>query len=271
MALEHQSTKAQSALLSTDLLAYYRHISQADLSIVDLETTGSLAYKARVIEVSVLQASLANGIQFQQTDLINPGVHIPAQVTRITGLTQAMIAPAIAPEAVWPQYQPLLTTGVLTAHNLAFDYRFLQSEYQRLGQTFERSPSQQFCTVLLSRLMLADLPSRSLPKLVEHFGFDVSESHRAAADALACWYLAEYLLRQIQQEPDEVILQRFGQQWMRLKDAAKLLKCRKDEAYALLEKAQIAPRLSRSQKPLYRRGEVEKVFWQQQTQQLSLL
>ncbi|NJN04332.1 MAG: 3'-5' exonuclease [Leptolyngbyaceae cyanobacterium SL_1_1] len=272
MVLHRQSARGQSALLSTELLAYYRQVSHARLSVVDVETTGSLADKARVIEVSVLQASLADGIQQQQTHLINPGVRIPAQITRITGITQPMIELAIAPEAIWPQYQTLLSTGVLTAHNLAFDYSFLQSEYQRLGIDYGRSPDQQFCTVLLSRLMLADLPSRRLPDLVEHFGFDVSTSHRAAADTLACWYLAKHLLHQIQQEPDESLLKQFGRQWMRLKDAAKLLKRRQQEAYALLEAANLEVRLSyRSQKPLYRRGDVERVLWQQQGQQLSLL
>ncbi|NEQ31595.1 MAG: 3'-5' exonuclease, partial [Leptolyngbya sp. SIO4C5] len=150
-------------------------------------------------------------------------------------------------------------------------YRFLQTEYERLGQTFERSPDQRLCTVLLSRLMLADLPSRSLPRLVEHFGFQVDESHRAAADTLACWYLAAYLLRQIQQEPEALILRQFGQQWMRLKDAAKLLQRPRPETQSLLEQAGAENRMSRSQKPLYRRRDVEQVFWSQQGQQLSLL
>ncbi|WP_346293866.1 3'-5' exonuclease [Sphaerothrix gracilis] len=266
-----QSSRWQSSLLSTELLAHYRQLSQANFSVVDLETTGSRPEKARAIEVSVLQASLAEGIQDQQTHLINPGVPIPEVITRVTGITQAMVDQAIAPEKVWPQYHTRLNTGILTAHNLAFDYRFLQAEYERLGQTFERSPDERLCTVLLSRLMLADLPSRSLPRLVEHFGFQVDESHRAAADTLACWYLAAYLLRQIQQEPEAVILRQFGQQWMRLKDAAKLLQRPRSETQSLLEQAGAENRMSRSQKPLYRRRDVEQVFWSQQGQQLSLL
>ncbi|MGI8933794.1 MAG: 3'-5' exonuclease, partial [Phormidesmis sp.] len=62
--------QGQSALLSTELLTYYRQVSQSALTIVDTETTGSLGHNARVIEVSVIKASLADGLQHQETYLI---------------------------------------------------------------------------------------------------------------------------------------------------------------------------------------------------------
>ncbi|MDJ0703187.1 MAG: 3'-5' exonuclease [Leptolyngbyaceae cyanobacterium MO_188.B28] len=263
MATRPKLRSGQSSLLSTDLLAYYRQASRSLLTVVDVETTGSLAHKSRVIEVSVLQASLEEGIQRQQTYLINPRSRIPWPITQVTGITQEMIEDAEPPDTVWPKCRSWLNEGILTAHNLAFDYSFLQSEYRRLGNPFVRSVSEQLCTVLLSRILLADLPSRSLPNLVNHFGFGVGTSHRAEADTLACWLLAEKLLTQIQQEPDEVILQRFSQQWMRLQDAAALLKCPKKKAQEILEQAKVDYRLSQSNKGLlYRRGEVEGVFWE---------
>lgn len=264
--------QGQSALLSQELLSYYREISQSALTVVDLETTGSLSHNARAIEVSILQASLEDGIQQQQTYLINPGVRIPPFITKITGITSEMIAPAPTPGEVWPLCRPLLEQGTLTAHNLEFDYGFLQSEFKRLKSRFYRPPLKRFCTVQLSRLLLADLPSRSLPNLVKHFGFDISTSHRAEADTRACWLLAQRLLSQIQQEPDDVILQRFGQQWIRLQDAAKILSCRKAEAQQQLTAAGVEQRLSqRSKLPLYRRWRVEQMYYQRQGQQLSLL
>jgi DNA polymerase-3 subunit epsilon len=253
--------KGQLALLSTDLLAYYRQVSDSLLTVVDVETTGSLPYQgARVIEVSILQASLAEGIHHQETHLINPGVRVPPMITRVTGITQEMVARGAFPEAVWPDCLPLLETGTLTAHNLEFDYGFLQAEYQHFEHRFRRSPDHQFCTVLLSRLLLADLPSRSLPNLVTHFGFNVGPSHRAEADTRACWLLAERLLHQVQNEPDEVLLTLFAQQWIRLKDAATLLHCSQKNAQQILETAGIDSRFSkRKNRPLYKRGDVEKI------------
>ncbi|MEM0980792.1 MAG: 3'-5' exonuclease [Cyanobacteria bacterium P01_H01_bin.58] len=265
--------QGQSALLSTDLLAYYRNVSQSLLTVVDVETTGSLPDRgARVIEVSILQGTLKDGIQHQETHLINPGVRIPAMITRVTGITQSMVAQGLFPEDVWPECLELLETGILTAHNLEFDYRFLQSEYRQLEHPFIRPMEQQLCTVLLSRLLLADLPSRSLPNLVEHFGFDVGPSHRAGADTRACWLLAEKLLTQIQTEPEETLIEQFGRQWIRLKDAAAILRCPAKKAQMLLEDSGIESRFSkRKNRPLYRRGDVERIMEVWSGKQISLL
>jgi DNA polymerase-3 subunit epsilon len=265
--------RGQSALLSKDLLAYYRRVSQSPLTVVDVETTGSLPYKgARVIEVSVLRASLAEGIQHQETHMINPGVRVPAIITRVTGITQSMVAQGDFPEEVWPDCLELLEQGVLTAHNLEFDYRFLQSEYRHLEHSFVRPADEQLCTVLLSRLLLADLPSRSLPDLVKHFEFEVGPSHRAGADTRACWLLAEMLLKQIQNEDETVLLKRFGRQWVRLKDAAAMLQCPAKEAQQILTEAQVESRFSkRKNRPLYRRGDVERILRERTGEQLSVL
>ena len=161
---------------------------------------------------------------------------------------------------------------VFTAHNLDFDYAFLRTEYKRLGIRFYKPPLQKLCTVILSRMLLADLPSRSLPNLIKHFNFDISTSHRAEADTKACWLLAKLLLTQIQNEDDEVLLKRFGQQWIRLQDAAKILNCRKEDAQKKLEQAAVESRLSFKRKlPMYRRWGVEQFYYQQQGQQMSLL
>ncbi|WP_421655694.1 exonuclease domain-containing protein [Leptothermofonsia sp. ETS-13] len=78
-------------MISTELLSYYRQISQQLLTVVDVETTGHQAGRDRVIEVSVLQATLADGIQHQQTHLLNPQVTVPFPITRFTGISQAMV------------------------------------------------------------------------------------------------------------------------------------------------------------------------------------
>ena len=255
-------------VLSTELLAHYRALARQVLTVVDVETTGRWPNSSRMIELSVLQATLADGVQHQQADLVNPSVSIPAYITQFTGISSAMIAPAEKPEVIYLRYWAWLNQGVLTAHNLDFDYSFLQAEYRRLGHTFIRPEPQRLCTVQLSRLMLADLPSRSLPDLVQHFGFEVGPSHRAEADTQACWLLAQRLLTELLTESDEVLLRRFAQQWLPLKLVAKLMGCSQQEGRSRLEQAGVFPRSSRrSGRLMYRRGDVER----QLPQQLSLL
>ncbi len=228
---------------------------------MDVETTGVSPYRCRVIEVSVLQASLEHGIHWQQTHLINPRVAVPEQITQFTGITQAMVDAAPTPAEVWPKYQDALQTGVLTAHNLNFDYGFLRSEYQNLGLCYTRPTEQQFCTVKLARLLLADLPSRSLPNLVQHFGFQVGAAHRAEADTLACWLLAKHLLTQIQEIPEAKLLKQIDQTWIPIEAAALILGCEIVEARQRLVAAGLPTKYSsRRQTNLYRRGSVEKLL-----------
>ena len=262
-------------MFSTDLLAAYRQLCQQTLTVVDVETTGLYSQSDRVIELSVVRASLKDGITECRSDLVNPEREIPSEIMSFTGISQQMVDEAVPASKILPQYLDTLNQGILTAHNLEFDFAFIRAEFQRLGLDYLRSPSQRFCTVKLSRLMLSDLPSRSLPKLVKRFQFDVGRSHRAESDAIACWLLAERLLTIIANEDDETILARFGKEWIPIRIAAQILKCTQAEARTRLDQLGVHYRTSqrRTNKiPMYRRGEVEAIASQSQdVQQLSLL
>lgn len=248
-------------MLSTELLCHYRQLSRSRFTVVDLETTGHRPPYNRVIEVSVLQATLEDGILHQQTHLVNPQVRVPAGITRFTGITQDMVDAAPLAVEVWREYLPLLSEGVLTAHNLAFDYGFLKSEFNYVDVPFARNETEQLCTVKLSRLLLSDLPSRSLPDLVAHFGFDVGRSHRAEADTLACWLLLERLLTEFMTESDEVLLQRLGDQWVSLKTAAEILQVPTYRAKKWIKDAKLDYRLmGRYNTPKFQRAAIEQLY-----------
>ncbi len=249
-------------MLSTELLQHYRQLSRSQFTVVDLETTGHRPPWSRVIEVSVLQATLTDDILHHQTHVVNPGVPVPAGITRFTGITQAMVDVAPRSGEVWQEYLPLLSTGVLTAHNLSFDYGFLKSEFNFVGVPYVRDEAEQLCTVKLSRLMLSDLPSRSLPYLVEYFGFEVGRSHRAEADTLACWLLLKYLLTEFVTASDEVLLRRLGNQWVSLRTAAEILQVPTARAKKWIRDADLEYRLMGSYNtPRFQRSAIEQLYW----------
>ena len=252
-------------LLSTELLAHYRQIASQPLTVVDVETTGSKSQRDRVIEISLLQADLDSGIRHQQTHLIDPGVAVPPRIADFTGIDTEMLQGAPSPTDIWPQYLPLLSQGVLTAHNIRFDYAFIGAELERQAIAFIRPPQSQCCTVQLSRLLLSHLPSRRLPALVKHFQFPIDTSHRAEADTLACWLLAKRLLTEIQSESDEVLLEKFGTQTLSLSAAVAVLSCTTTEALQAFESANVRPLYtSKRGTPYYQRRFVEQVYWQRQ-------
>jgi len=250
----------QSSVRSRDLIAFYRWLGDRVLTVVDLETTGSSVATDRAIEVSVLQGKPGEGVLGQCTSLVDPGVPVPQQITRFTGISQRMVDGAPAAADVWPTLVPLLAEGVLTAHNLAFDYGFLQAELGRLGIPYVRPLQQQFCTVKLSRLLLAELPSRRLSDLVRHFRFDVGRSHRAAADTMACWLLAERLLLQVREMDDAALLAIFANQWIEEEEAAEILGLAIADTVTKLKDLGLRSRFSRRKgKHQFLRGEVEQV------------
>ena len=245
-----------NANLSTELLNYYRKISTELFTVVDLETTGGKGDRDRIIEISVLQATLKDGIRQISTDLINPQIQIPEQIVRFTGISQHMVADVDGSDQILPKYLPMLQSGVLVAHNIGFDYSFLKAEYQRLGT--EYIAPKQLCTVKLSRLLLPNLPSRSLPKLVNHYDFNVGQSHRAESDAIACWLLLEKLLTQLLNAKDVEILNLFGQQWLSGEDISVILQLPLSQVEELLADPTIKSRFSnRRQINLYQRKEIE--------------
>ena len=236
---------------------------------MDLETTGSYSARDRVIEISVLQADLANGIHRQQTHLIDPGLPVPPRIAEFTGISTDMLDGAPSPADIWPRYLPLLSQGILTAHHIRFDYCFIRSELQRQAIAFVCPPQRQCCTVQLSRLLLSHLPSRRLPALVRHFNFPVDTSHRAEADTLACWLLVQRLLTEIASESDEVLLEKFATQSLSLNAVGEVLQCPPQEALQALEAAQVRPLyVSRKGTPFYQRRYVERVYWDRQEQSL---
>ena len=83
---------------------------------------------------------------------------------------------------------------VIVAHNAAFDYRILRTEFKRLGYVFER---ETICTINLSKELLPEQKEFSLGKLVNNLGIPISIRHRAFGDAQATLKLLSYLLKRM--------------------------------------------------------------------------
>jgi DNA polymerase-3 subunit epsilon len=249
-------------MLTSQWIEHYHRLADQTFVVVDVETTGCDAKRDRVIEVSVLRATLSQGIEQQETTLIDPGIPVPGAIARFTGIDTTMLRGAPPPEQVWPRFRALLGEGVLVAHNLRFDLGFLQAEYQRLCQSYQ--PQEKLCTVQLARQMLSELPSRSLPNLVQHFGFQVGRAHRAEADAQACWLLLERLLNDCLGQSEADLQTRLSQEWLSLTAIARMLNCSRQAAQKQLLAAGYQPVLSASLgTPRYRRAWVEAVLAQQ--------
>ncbi len=161
-------------------------------AIVDLETTGGMAKRDKITEIGIVLYDGKEIIKTYQT-LVNPGRSIPPEITRITSITNEMVADAPFFYEVAKDVVELTEGAIFVAHNVRFDYSFLKEEFASLGYTYTK---RQLCTVRLSRKAFPGLKSYSLGNLIRHFDIKVSARHRALDDAMATTELLKNILSQ---------------------------------------------------------------------------
>ena len=167
---------------------------KTEYAIVDIETTGGTARHEKIIEIGIALFDGEKVIGEFET-LINPERSIPPFITRLTGIDNEMVRNAPKFYEVARDIVEFTEGRVFVAHNVRFDYGFIQEEFNRLGFHFSR---KQLCTVRMTRKAFPGLPSYSLGKLIPYFGIRVDARHRAMADVLAT---VEVFKRVLERDP----------------------------------------------------------------------
>lgn len=163
------------------------HLKGRTLAIIDVETSGTSAYNSRIIEVGILR--IENGVCVKTfKTCVNPGHEVPLWILGLTGITQAELDQAPLFEDVIDTVARLLDGAIFVAHNVAFDYGFIQAEFARHGRSFT---SARLCTVRLSRILSPRARGHSLSVVIDRHGFACESRHRAYDDAHVLWQLIE--------------------------------------------------------------------------------
>ncbi len=162
------------------------------LAIVDVETTGMSAHFNRVIEIAIIRVE-GRRVVDSFTSFVNPGVQIPSFISHLTGIQNSDIETAPTFDKIKKTVLTYLSGATFVAHNVWFDYSFIQQEFARSNSLFE---AKRCCTVRLSRRVFPQHKSHSLASIIERYGFDYKARHRAYDDAFVVWQL----LRKIRSE-----------------------------------------------------------------------
>ncbi len=120
---------------------------------------------------------------------VNPEESFDSFNTQLTGISAQTVASAPTFPMLWQKIEPLLSGGILVAHNAPFDLSVLKSCLRGYGISW-RETVPYLCTVRIGRALL---PGRShrLNALCDYFGIPL-DHHRADSDSHAC---AEILIR----------------------------------------------------------------------------
>lgn len=160
-------------------------------AIVDIETTGGHASANAITEVAIFVYDGTAVVEEYHT-LVNPGRPIPYYIQSLTGITDDMVAEAPDFESVAAEIYGLLHDKIFVAHNVNFDYSFLQFHLAAFGYELK---CKKLCTVRLGRKIVPGLPSYSLGNLCRSLEIPVVQRHRATGDAAATVRLFALLLQ----------------------------------------------------------------------------
>jgi DNA polymerase III subunit epsilon len=149
------------------------------VACVDLETTGGTAAEHRITEVGIVL--LEDGAVVEEwSSLVNPCQRIPPMIQSFTGITNEMVADAPTFADLRSEIRMRLEGRLFVAHNVRFDYGFIRSEFRRAGEKFS---APVLCTVRLSRALFASHNRHNLDVLIDRWGLECGQRHRALGDA----------------------------------------------------------------------------------------
>jgi DNA polymerase-3 subunit epsilon len=151
--------------------------------VVDLETTGGAPEDAGITEIGAVK--ICGGEELGEFGtLVNPGVPVPPFITVLTGITEAMLAPAPRLAEVLPAFLEFAQGAVWVAHNAPYDVGFLRAACAKFGYPWPK-PKVLDTAALARRALTADeVPNRRLGTLAAFFRTRVP-NHRALHDARA--------------------------------------------------------------------------------------
>lgn len=167
--------------------------------VVDIETTGGHLPYHRITELGAVKVRGGEVIEKFQT-LVNPERRISREIEQLTGISNEMVATAPKFHEVAEAFSLFTQDCIFVAHNVAFDYGFIQSEYERLEQKFVRP---YICTKVGIKKHYPDLSSYGLKNLCAHFGISLVNHHRALADAEAASELLNLINKKRAELPKE--------------------------------------------------------------------
>lgn len=166
----------------------YRYI------VFDVETPNRYNDRMSAIGISVIDGG---AITEEFFSYVNPETAFDYFNTRLTGIDRRTVAGAPTFPELWERIGPILSSGILAAHNAVFDLGVLKHCLNGYGIRW-KDTARYCCTAQMGRKLIPAMPHR-LNDLCDHYGIAL-DHHQAASDSRAC---AELLLKYFSEGADE--------------------------------------------------------------------
>ncbi len=146
----------------------------------DIETTGLSAANDRMTEIGAVIFS-GGEIKESFNTFVNPRMHIPAEITKLTGITDSDVRSAPEESEALKAFLEFAGDRPLLAHNADFDTGFMAAAAERCGVEFD---PVYLDTLPLSQALLPDLKRHKLDIVSNRLSLPEFQHHRASDDAL---------------------------------------------------------------------------------------
>ena len=148
---------------------------EEDIVVLDTETTGLSFRDCELIQISAARISGRDIVERFDT-FVHPKKLIPAEITKLTHITNAMVADAPDARDAVAALADFVGGDPVLAHNATFDRTFITKVPGGAGVT-----DTWVDTLALSRIALPRLTSHALGNMAHAFGCD-AVTHRATDD-----------------------------------------------------------------------------------------
>ena len=146
--------------------------------VLDIETTGLQFRTEKITEIGAMK--IKNGQVVDEFKcFVNPERHISEEITRLTGITDSMVADAETIKQVLPKFLDFIGEDTLIAHNADFDVGFIRHNAEMLNIELK---NDYIDTLSLSRQLFPGFTRYKLGSIAENLGIKVENAHRALDD-----------------------------------------------------------------------------------------
>ena len=147
----------------------------------DVETPNSFNHRMSAIGISVIED---NEIVREFDTLINPETHFDRFNVQLTGISPYLVEDALTFAQIWELIEPLMSSGVLLAHNAPFDLGVLAKCLR--AYEIDWKPRVRFAdTCRMARACYPQLMNHRLNTVSDYLGVTL-DHHQASSDAHAC-------------------------------------------------------------------------------------
>ncbi|HPE94689.1 MAG TPA: PolC-type DNA polymerase III [Bacillota bacterium] len=170
--------------------------SSGSFVIFDIETTGLSPETCGITEIAAARYVGGECIDTFET-YCDPGMPVPEEITRLTGITDEMLIGAPSQEEAVRSFLEYTRGEMLVAHNAVFDTGFIRMASQRAGLSFN---NPYIDTLALSRYLNPELKRHRLDNLRDYFKLGEFNHHRALDDTLMLLRIFDCMVKKLRSE-----------------------------------------------------------------------